>query len=305
MLDDIVLFLKIVELGSFRKAALFSNISSSAVSKRILHLEDKLGQRLMERDPKNIKLTEYGKFVYAKFENLLMFSARIDNLHNAKKNMEPNDSIADTVTVYMGATIGHGIVNQYLDSFMESNPEIKLNIIYQINASIKDNVIGDIILAVNNIELQGYKSKLISLEPIRLFCHRSYKDLNILPQHPNELIQHKLIGNLSEDNKEVNLIYMSHSLTKERLAVNLKWTRLKINYQWAMKEMALSANAIFSSWESMCRNEVRDGTIIRVLPEWDIYSTQIFITYKSNPTPAQKKVINFLAECCQYKQSFD
>jgi DNA-binding transcriptional LysR family regulator len=85
MLDDILLFLKIVELGSFRKAAASLRLSLPTVSKRISALESRLDNKLMKRDAKSITLTDYGKLIYLKFQSLSMYYTQIENINNDYK----------------------------------------------------------------------------------------------------------------------------------------------------------------------------------------------------------------------------
>ncbi len=58
--NDLLLFARIVEAGSFSKAALRVDLPKSTVSRRIALLEARLGERLLQRTTRKLVLTEFG-----------------------------------------------------------------------------------------------------------------------------------------------------------------------------------------------------------------------------------------------------
>ena len=296
MLDDIVLFLKIIELGSFRKAANCSRISLSTMSKRISNLEDRLNNKLMIRDSKSVTLTEYGKVINAKFQNLLTFSSKIENINNSFKIQ--NSKIDECITLYLGVNIAHSLVNPHLNFFLESNPSIKLNIIYQINPGSSNSIKGNILLTAHFLEVSGYTTRLLRNEHLQFYCSKNYAKIYGVPQNISELSGHKLIGGISEDHLPVNSISMKNMLTNERTIWDAAHTQLKINNPFFMKNIGIGADAIFPCWSSLCKDDLLNGKIVRVLPDWIIYTNQIYLITKNNPSLAEQLVINFLIECC-------
>src|SRR5437868_1328005 len=58
--NDLVLFARIVEAGSFSKAAQRVELPKSTVSRRISQLEARLGERLLQRTTRKLVVTEFG-----------------------------------------------------------------------------------------------------------------------------------------------------------------------------------------------------------------------------------------------------
>src|SRR5438046_388233 len=58
--NDLLLFARIVESGSFSKAAQRVDLPKSTVSRRISLLEARLGERLLQRTTRKLVLTEFG-----------------------------------------------------------------------------------------------------------------------------------------------------------------------------------------------------------------------------------------------------
>jgi DNA-binding transcriptional LysR family regulator len=81
-LSDLHVLLSVVQSGSMAKAAAELAISHPAVSRSIGDLEHALGVRLLERNPKGVVVTEYGKAV------LNRSHAAFDELRQAVKDIE-------------------------------------------------------------------------------------------------------------------------------------------------------------------------------------------------------------------------
>src|ERR1700753_1406584 len=58
--SDLLLFARIVECGSFSRAAERVGLPKSTVSRRIALLEARLGERLLQRTTRRLVLTEFG-----------------------------------------------------------------------------------------------------------------------------------------------------------------------------------------------------------------------------------------------------
>ena len=58
--NDLLLFARIVEAGSFSRAAERVQLPKSTVSRRIALLEQKLGERLLQRTTRKLVVTEFG-----------------------------------------------------------------------------------------------------------------------------------------------------------------------------------------------------------------------------------------------------
>ena len=62
-IDQLRHFLRVAELGNFTRAAEANGLSQSALSRSIARLEEELGQPVLERQTRNVVLTEAGKLL--------------------------------------------------------------------------------------------------------------------------------------------------------------------------------------------------------------------------------------------------
>src|SRR5215831_129700 len=69
--DSVHAFVLVADLGSFTKAAAALNTSQAAVSVKIKRLEDRLGYRLLDRTPRNVRLSTRGMSFLKPARNLI------------------------------------------------------------------------------------------------------------------------------------------------------------------------------------------------------------------------------------------
>lgn len=58
---DLILFARILEAGSFSKAAELTGLPKSTLSRRISALEERLGEKLLQRSTRRLAITEFGE----------------------------------------------------------------------------------------------------------------------------------------------------------------------------------------------------------------------------------------------------
>src|SRR6266540_2012226 len=63
-LNEIVVFARVVQAGSFTTAAAMLGMPKSTVSRKITDLEDRLGSRLLQRTTRKLSLTDVGRTYY-------------------------------------------------------------------------------------------------------------------------------------------------------------------------------------------------------------------------------------------------
>ena len=81
-LRDLHVFFRVVELGSMAKAAAHFRVTQPAVSQVIADLEHALGVRLLDRSPRGVEATLYGRSL------LKGGAAAFDNLKQTIKEIE-------------------------------------------------------------------------------------------------------------------------------------------------------------------------------------------------------------------------
>ena len=71
MLDDIALFIQVVQQGSLSKAAQSMNLPGATVTRRLQKLEQQLGSQLLHRSARQCVLTQDGEVYYQAYAHLV------------------------------------------------------------------------------------------------------------------------------------------------------------------------------------------------------------------------------------------
>jgi DNA-binding transcriptional LysR family regulator len=116
-------FIKVVETGSFTKAAALFSVPASSLSRRIADLENSLGATLLKRSTRVVKLTEIGQNYFKQVQ------------HIVKQLEQSNEAVRCYQTRPMGqlnisSMVGFGerILLPLLDEFSSFYPDVILDV---------------------------------------------------------------------------------------------------------------------------------------------------------------------------------
>ena len=149
-------FLAVAKTGNFTKASEMMYISQPAVSKHILLLEEELGFPLFERNTRSVRLTEPGKILYERMQNI---HAMWDDALRSAQKMNINRNGILRVGMLNGWDI-HNTSFSFIDDFKSYNPQVEVIIEkhnYKDMAALLDNNALDIIITMLP-EIKGYSN---------------------------------------------------------------------------------------------------------------------------------------------------
>ena len=101
--DDLILFARVIEAGSFSKAAERCGLPKSTVSRRIGVLERRLGERLLTRTTRQLAITEFGERILDHARRLLeeaeAASALADSMPSMSQPASQSGAVIDSSRV--------------------------------------------------------------------------------------------------------------------------------------------------------------------------------------------------------------
>ena len=116
-------FLTIVEEGQITSAAKKLNIAQPPLSQQMKLLEDELGVRLFERGPRHIELTDAGKLLKERAEQILQLSAStVNEIKDLKSGLK------GTLSIGTVSSSGALLLNHNFSSFVNEFPSVKFEI---------------------------------------------------------------------------------------------------------------------------------------------------------------------------------
>jgi len=194
-LTSIRVFRQVVESGTFVAAAERMDLSTAMVSKHVMHVEKRLGVRLLNRNSRTLSLTEPGRVYFERcktiLEDLEATELELGSLGSAPRG---------TLRISCPSWFASQRMADNLVEFRSRYPEIL------VDASFEDRPV-DLVeegydLALRVTRDGGLPPGLIArpLRPIRFFvaASREYLKRNGTPESPEDLARHDFvaIGNL-------------------------------------------------------------------------------------------------------------
>lgn len=179
-------FSKVVETGSFTKAAHLFSVPPSSLSRRVADLERNLGATLLKRSTRVVKVTEIGQIYYEQVQQVLH---QLEQSNEAVRSYQAKPMGQLRISSMVG--FGERILLVLLDEFSQLYPEIILDISLsdELSALGRDDV--DIAIRggyAPNERVQAIR--LMANEFIPVAAPRYLQEMGI-PRSVLELHQHK------------------------------------------------------------------------------------------------------------------
>jgi DNA-binding transcriptional LysR family regulator len=111
-LEDMNIFIRIVESGGISRAADQLGLAKSAVSRRLVDLETRLGVRLSNRTTRTSSLTEIGQSYYERVIKVVDDVAELNAL-----TMDANTSLEGTISLAAPLSFGLSHLSPAIDDF--------------------------------------------------------------------------------------------------------------------------------------------------------------------------------------------
>jgi LysR family nitrogen assimilation transcriptional regulator len=164
-------FVKVVETGSFSKAAIALRMSQSALSRQIMELEESVGQPLLLRTGRGAVPTEAGQVLLAHARAILSIAVRAKE-EIADLDIAPRGRVSLGMPPLMGLRFGADLVTRFHAKF----PEARLVLVEGISLHLREWLLDgrlDAALLYDSPPLVQLDYEVLGREPLALFGPRS------------------------------------------------------------------------------------------------------------------------------------
>ena len=137
-LRQLLTFRTVVDKGSFSHAAEELGISQPAVSFQIRALEERIGQRLLDRSGRRVTLTDAGRVVDAHARRMLALE---DELLRDVAGL--SDHLSGPLVLGSSTGPGELLLPHLLGGFKRENPDVEVSLVVQDTQTVCDRVLDD------------------------------------------------------------------------------------------------------------------------------------------------------------------
>jgi len=189
-LDDVALFVRIVELGTLSAAARERNAPVSQVTRSLARLEAACGVRLLHRSTHGLSLTDEGATFLAHGKRLLETTEDLASELSGKTG-----GPAGWVRVSVSAVLAQAVIAPSLTALVRRHPRLHLDIAAddRIADMARDGI--DIAIRTGTLTSDTLVARRIGTLTRSLYAAPAYVQQHGLPRHPEDLPRHRLIGN--------------------------------------------------------------------------------------------------------------
>lgn len=283
-LNDLSLFIRVVETGSFTSAADTLNVQKSTISRRIAQLEDSLGVRLIQRTTRKLRLTPEGRELFDRSREL------IDQLELVRDEVAADSSeLRGRLRMTMPTELGVLMMNDVIASFISEYPRLEVDV--ELSTRTVDLVEEgmDLALRIGPLPDSSLIARKVATLHRGLYASPEYLERYGTPKSPEDLSQHQCITlvkpfdtwRFSEWNEGEPVTYGG---------------QLRTNSISFAREMARQGVGITRMPLVFCHELISSGKLVEVLPDYPMPPTEINALYASrrNLTPRVRAFLDHM-----------
>jgi len=268
-------FARVVEAGTFTKAADSLEMPKATVTKLVQSLEAHLRVKLLNRTTRRVTVTADGAAYYERTSRLLTELEEIDaSLSNAQAAPKGR------IRVDVGASVALQIVIPNLCAFHKRYPDIQVDLGVgdrSVNL-IAENV--DCVIRAGKIEDESLVARRIGQFAFINCAAPAYLERQGLPAHPSELQdRHRVVAYFSAGSGR--LYPFDFTRDGERLEIHGRYI-VAVNDSNAYLAAGLAGLGIIQLPAFMAEPQLASGDLVRVLQDWACDSIPVYVVYPPN-----------------------
>lgn len=260
-------FCRIVERGSFAKAAEDLGVSAALLSRDLKQFEQSLGCALLARTTRRMSLTEHGRVFYEEARRILADIERAEDVVRRAAGQ-----IRGRLHVNAPHSFGLTVLAPLLPAFVARHPEVALSLSFE--DRVVDMIEGGYDLTIRiraALPDSGLVAREIAAVRQALFASPAYLDRRGTPGEPQDLESHPAVGYLHADAPSTwELLGPEGSRT-----VRPK-THLTVGSSIVLRDLLVSGQGIGALPDFLSGPAEREGHLVRVLPKHELPRRHVF-----------------------------
>ena len=277
-LQQLALFVRTVETGSFSRAAREFGLTQPSASRAIAALEERLGVKLIARTTRQISATDAGQKLLPRAREAL---AAIEDAENAARGA---DRLSGVLRVALPTTYGSRRIAPLLPAFLERHPHLKIDLMM---SDRYENLIGEgaeLALRVGEQPDSTFVARKLESARRLFVAAPSYLARREAPQSLGDLAGHDLIGGGPASLGEQSWAAWRNGRTD--IAPVEPRVHVRSAAGLAACAVAGLGIAVASIW--MCAEELASGALTEVLTDYALDPITAFVVFPAGRLPSQK-----------------
>lgn len=268
--SELAFFIQLIRSGSLAATARELNLTPPAVSKRLAHLEQRLGVRLLNRTTRSISLTSEGE-VY------LLNAQRILGEIEEMERQVSSSRAAPKGLLRVNAPLGFGraYVGPAVSSFVKRYPDVEVQLQLTDRPINLPNDAIDVAIRFGELPDSRLIARKIAANRRLLCASPTYLQACGRPETPRDLTRHNCIV-LRQNDAAFGVWRLSRGKQSESIKVrgSLSTNEGEVALNWALEGHGILMRA---EWD--LAKYLRSGRLEEVLAEYETPPADIYAVY--------------------------
>lgn len=284
-LQAIRLFIRVVDLGSFSKAAADMAMGQPSATKLVAQLEKQLGSRLLHRSTHGVTPTEIGSVYYEKCK---LIAHHVEEAETVASLLQ--SKVQGGLRITTSVAFGRRVLAPLVMRFMQRNPRL------QIELNFEDRYVNlveqgiDVAIRLGRLADSTLGMRYLGINPWVAVASTDYLSRRGAPQIPGDLAEHDaLIYSTVQGDARWHFTAGDGQMLSVPLKGPLRSNSLSTLLAAACGGMGVAVLPWYVAHES-----VQSGAVVPLLTDWTVPPQEIHAVYPS-PRLVPAKVSGFVA----------
>lgn len=280
----IQLFIRVVDLGSFSKAAADLGMGQPSATKLVAQLEKRLGSRLLHRTTHGVTPTEIGGLYYNKCK---LIAHHVDEAESVAALLQ--SQVQGGLRISTSVAFGRRVLVPLVMRFMQINPQLKIELNFE---DRYENLIEqgiDVAIRMGRLADSTLGVRYLGINPWVLAASAGYLERRHAPSEPGDLSAHDA---LIYSSVQGDARWHFSGVEGENFSVPVQGP-LRSNNLSALLLAARSGMGVAALPVYVAHDSLKKGALLPLLEKWTLPSQEIHAVYPS-PQLVPAKVTGFV-----------
>ncbi|MEN0062359.1 MAG: LysR family transcriptional regulator [Myxococcota bacterium] len=276
-LEDLICFVRVVDLGGISAAARSLGRSKQTVSRRLHALEQDLDVRLLERSTRSVRPTPTGQRLYGAALAVVSAAHHFVDLTDEVKHRP-----SGVLRIASPPLFARRFLAPVVEEFLANHPDACVHLELELRHERLVEANLDLAFRIGPLEDSSAIARRIGAASIVCVGSPAYLDATRRPEHPEDLRDRPFVayGRAPHRTTQARYIFTRGS-SKHEVAVQ---GRLQVNSHEIAHSACRAGLALAVLPWIVVEDDVRSGVLEHLLPDWPIPLVDLYLLRPSRPT---------------------
>ncbi len=268
-LEEINTFVRIIDAGTISRAADQLGIAKSAVSRRLVDLETRLGVQLLNRTTRQSSLTDAGREYYQRSVQIL---ADVNELNAAASDSKT--LLTGRISIAAPLSFGLQHLTPIINKFALAHPGVELRLDFSDRPVDLIEERFDVAIRIAKLKDSSYIARKLTPISTVLCASPDYLKRNGTPQIPEDLKNHEILYYSNSPDHSVQIIDPDGKPVNIKLPAKIMANNGDYLRDATVAGLGISFIPTFMAWE-----EIENGSLVCVMRDYSFPTLTAYAIY--------------------------